>query len=668
MTNFTNNTSLNISKKNTNTYLAYSANYPGRNLVLQNTTNLADTTSWQTVATPTTIANGKIQTYNIDSSKEVEFFRLILPVDRSPLITDSNLEDAIRANLGLTNQEPLTEKQLSSISTLKLANLNIQSLEGIQYLAKLTNISLKGNPITDYTLLQTKNNDIATLYSIKNLLINNNRDHFANTDTPFYVKANTIDSSVQGTLVRYAHSSYLGNIHTEGQWYAGFLLAHQATTTPLTAEQQTLLNDIIIAGTTYFPYLKINGQSTTLQGWTKNDQTSAADADIFKIMTLFLSGRKIEAQKCSDDFFKYETKTIQDLIIPLCGVNDTDIKVIDSPFYTKKGDQTIFLWNPSYSYSYASNLLKELSPNWSILQHSQHLINSKILDKYGLIDWCVVLINNNTGEINVSLNLDHYFPRTKIDSFHVNQIFSNPHYTTNLKNLGIYKEDSNGYLTYTANATTTIDALLNNLSSAPENEQTIKALTFIRQNSIQKFPGRGENINLTKQKEWPRFIMDHLMNYAKYNDAYSLETLNLLKEKHGENLNLHPIHLRYQELLRGAPANEPDDQIILAIASIINKNNVNEENPELTPLLYQNGLLYHEWANEIVHAIRAGLKATFNNLSPNDVNEFKLQVLSNQLGNIAYGNPWDECSDWTFNQFIVGFIVNTILEKIKLPL
>ncbi|MDD4527628.1 MAG: hypothetical protein PHF25_06290, partial [Candidatus Margulisbacteria bacterium] len=418
------------------------------------------------------------------------------------------------------------------------------------------------------------------------------------------------------------------------------------------------------------------------------DKTSAADADVFKIMTLALTNRSIEAKTCSDDFFKYETKDIQGLTIPLCGVNDTYAKLFDSPFYTIKGDQTIFLWNPSYSYSYASNLLHDLNPKWANLQRSQHLINSEVVNNFGLVDWCVVLINNNTGEINVSLDLDAHFPRTKVDSFHINQIFSNTHYANNWRTLGIFTEDSNGYLTYTANATANIDDLLNNLSPTPENEQTIKALTSIRQNSTQEFPGRGSNINLTEQKEWPRFVMDHLMNYVKYNDTYSLEMLNLLVQKHGVNLN---------------------------------------------------NLLYYGYPNEIVIALRTGLKAVFNNISASEATEFYDQVLdvrshvdigntskqaamnafmsqypnkyeyafpedppenvpgtlyisgamTNQeainLKNIfineeekinglqerslitGYGEKWYDGKDWTFNQLIIGFIVNCVLQKIKLP-
>ncbi|MDD4527797.1 MAG: hypothetical protein PHF25_07180, partial [Candidatus Margulisbacteria bacterium] len=291
--------------------LTYTANYPGHELVVQKSTNLTNQSGWQSIETTRTLADGKIQKYPVNITEPTGFFKLYIPIDRSPLITDANLETAIRTSLNLTNEDSLTEGQLATITTLNLNNLGIKTLDGIQYLTGLTSINLTENPIIDYSLLPTTNNGLSSLVTIKNDLLNNDRDNFANTSAPFYVEANTIDPLVTGKLVRYVHPEYLGNIHTEGQWYAGFLLAHQATTAPLNTEQQELLNNIITAGLNYFPNLTINGQETTLQGWIKNDKTSAADADVFKIMTLALTNRSIEAKTCSDDFFKYETKDIQ---------------------------------------------------------------------------------------------------------------------------------------------------------------------------------------------------------------------------------------------------------------------------------------------------------------------------------------------------------------------
>ncbi len=602
--------------------LTYSANYPGRTVVVEESTNLTNTNGWQSIEETRMPANGMEKKYSIPAStNQACFFRLLVPIDRSPLITDPKLEDAIRANLGLNNTDALTEANLATITNINLSNLGITTLDGIQYLTGLTSLTLTNNPIIDYSALSKSlsTNSLTTLNSTKALLINNNRDHFAETNAQFYIQANTVVTNATGTLIRYVHPAYNNQIHTEGQWYAGFLLAHQGTTTNLTATQQTLLENIITGGLDYFPNLTINGQETTLKGWIKDDKTSAADADVFRMVTLSLAGKITEARVASQDFFKYETKDIQGLTLPLCGVNDTSIKLFDSPFYTIKGNQTIFLWNPSYSYSYAANVLNDLDPKWANLQRSQHLVNSKVVDTCGVVDWCVVLVNNETGAISVSLDLDSYFPRTMVDSFHINQIFSSTIYANNWRNLNIFSEDENGYMTYNLDATTRINSLINSLPPTPENAKTIQALTILKENSQQEFPGRGANITNTEQKEWPRFIMDHLMSYATYNDAYSLEMLNKIVQKHGFDLN---------------------------------------------------GLLYYGWPNEIVIALRTALKATFNNLSASDITTFLEEVLTltDQNGKNWYGNKWYiEGKDWTFNQFIIGIILNTVIQKIKLP-
>ncbi len=648
--------------------LTYSANNPGSELVVQSSTNLTNN-SWQTIEETRVPANGIIQKYPIDTTnKPTCFFRLLVQVDRSPLITDPKLEDAIWASLP-PDTTSLNTTNLASITSLNLDNLGITTLDGIENLTGLTSISLKGNPIIDYSKLSSlplTSNGLNNLIATKNTLTNNNRDHFAETNAPFYVQADTVAPSITGTLVRYVHPDYNGLIHTEGQWYAGFQLAHKGITPGLTTEQQALLENIINGGQSYFPKLTINGQETTLQGWIKTDKTSAADADVFRITTLALAGRTAEAAIASQDFFKYETKEIGGLTIPLCGVNDTTAKLFDSPFYTVKGNQTVFLWNPSYSYSYASNVLSSLDPKWANLQRSQNLINSQILDKYGLIDWCVVSVNNDTGAISTSLDLDAHFPRTKADSFHINQIFSGTTFANNWRTKNIFTEDTEGYLTYNTRAAATIDELL----AGTQDYNTIKALTALRQNSTQEFPGRGANINLTEQKEWPRFIMDHLMNYAQYTDAYSLEMLNKIIEKHGDNLSTHPIYTRYLELKTGTPDPLPDDQTILTLGALINQDHYNNNPQYIDPLfgepIYGHGLLYYEWPNEIVFALRTALKSTFNKLEPSDVADFQLHTLSYPLGGNWYGDPWYAGQAWTFNQFIVGMTVNTSLQKIKL--
>lgn len=722
--------------------LTYSANYPGKNLSVQSNTNLLNTSGWSTVPNTTVPANGVIQKYPINTTENSScFYRLNIAIDRSPLIVDPKLEDAIWASLP-TNTTTLTTSNLATIATLNLNDMGITTLDGIENLTGLTNISLTNNAIVVYSPLSSlpiTSNGLNNLVTVKETLENNNRDHFAETNSPFYVQANTIDQTITGTLVKYVHSDYKGQIHTEGQWYAGFQLAEQGTTTPpLTTEQSALLDNLITAGESYFPKLSINDNETSLQGWIKTDHTSAADADVFRIMTLSLAGKTADAIIGSNDFFQYETKEVHGLTIPLCGVNDTNIKMFDSPFYTIKGNQTVFIWNPSYSYSYASNLLNDLNPKWANLQRSQNLINSKVLDAYGLVDWCVVLIDNDTGEISTSLDIDKYFPRTNVDSFHINQIFSGTLYANNWKEKEIFTEDTDGYLTYKSGAPATIDALLTALEpTTPENAKTKQALTLLKENSEQDFPGRGENINLTEQKEWPRFIMDHLMSYAKYNDAYSLEMINKIIEKHGINLETHPIYTRYQALIGNDPITS-DDNIIKVLGAVVNKT-LSPGDLLYGEPLYGHGLLYYEWPNEIVIAIRTAIKALTNTISSNDVATFHDKVLdvrsnvsignkthlsaintfmsqhpdkyqftlpdpikddsigtlyvygaitaqeSIDLKNIfineeekinglqerslitGYGEKWYDGKDWTFNQLIIGFIVNCILQKIKLP-
>ena len=600
--------------------ITYSADKSGNNVSLLQSPDLIH---WTPVKNSTISADGKTKTVLFDTTAYTScFFNIDVSLD-SPLIADPNLETAIRTNLGIDSATPLNTTNLKTITTLNLNDMGITTLDGIENLTGLTSISLSGNPIIDYSkLLPTTTADLSQLVAMKSVLNPNNRDHFSQPTAPFYIPANTVDSSITGTLVKYVHPDYNGLIHTEGQWYAGFQLAEKGVTSGLSPEQQTLMNNIITAGTTYFPKLTINGQETTLQSWMKNDNTSAADADVFRITTLKLTGRTADAKIASDDFFKYETKEIQGLTVPLCGVNDTSVKLFDSPFYTIKGNKTAFIWNPSYSYSYAANALSELDPKWSNLQRTQNLINSKVLDAYGLLDWCVVLVDNNTGEITVSSDLDTYFPRNKVDSFHINQIFSKTIYANNWREKNIFTEDANGYLTYQSDATTKILTLIYSIPSDTTNaerEATLTALIALLTNSQQQFPGRGGNINNTEQKEWPRFIMDHLMNYAKYKDTSSLAVLNKIIDIHGFDLN---------------------------------------------------GLLYYGWPNEIVVALKTALKATFNKLSPADILEFNDQVLTlnDGPGNEWYGNKWYIIGkDWTFNQFIVGMIVNTSLQKIKLP-
>ena len=75
-------------------------------------------------------------------------------------------------------------------------------------------------------------------------------------------------------------------------------------------------------------------------------------------------------------------------------------------------DTLIFQYCPGYSFSAAASRLHILDPRWGEVAKTQNIINNKILNEFGMVDWCVVKINKITGEITLGNeeDLKKYFP------------------------------------------------------------------------------------------------------------------------------------------------------------------------------------------------------------------------------------------------------------------
>lgn len=227
----------------------------------------------------------------------------------------------------------------------------------------------------------------------------------------------------ENVLVWYNHDTE--QIHTEGQETAKNILVESEI-----SESQEVFDSIIKGSENYFD--KINGANIMV--WKKGDDTSAADADVLRIVNMFKAFQQVskenwvegdipylaKAKELSQDFLDLEVKYVvptednedgrKNLSIPLAGIN------IDrtSPFVLEnvKGeeDEIIFQYCPGYSYSASASTLHVLDPRWKGVAQTQNIINSKILKELGMVDWCVVKVNKNTGEITLSNELGKYFP------------------------------------------------------------------------------------------------------------------------------------------------------------------------------------------------------------------------------------------------------------------
>ncbi|MCI2255197.1 polysaccharide deacetylase [Domibacillus sp. PGB-M46] len=67
---------------------------------------------------------------------------------------DPNLEKAIRRHISNLDGQWISISEMYAIKDLDLSNSNIKNLDGIQYLLNVERISLKGNLVTDFRLLE----------------------------------------------------------------------------------------------------------------------------------------------------------------------------------------------------------------------------------------------------------------------------------------------------------------------------------------------------------------------------------------------------------------------------------------------------------------------------------------------------------------------------------
>ena len=112
---------------------------------------------------------------SLDSIEETDNGSVNTKEISDSLFNDSNLEKAIRENLGLFNNEELTKEQLKNIISLDLSSKDISDLSGIENLSSLTSLSLNDNfiealsPISELTNLQFLDLGDNAISSIKDI-------------------------------------------------------------------------------------------------------------------------------------------------------------------------------------------------------------------------------------------------------------------------------------------------------------------------------------------------------------------------------------------------------------------------------------------------------------------------------------------------------------------
>ena len=66
-------------------------------------------------------------------------------------VPDSNLEGAIREELGLSSELPITQQEMLKLFRLPAADMQIENLTGLEYAHNLEGLIIRGNPINDLT-------------------------------------------------------------------------------------------------------------------------------------------------------------------------------------------------------------------------------------------------------------------------------------------------------------------------------------------------------------------------------------------------------------------------------------------------------------------------------------------------------------------------------------
>lgn len=441
---------------------------------------------------------------------QLEYFFVIYLAKMEQLLTDSpHVKSALK---------PMYQEVVLEILTRspQMARFNIyKRVPAWVKTAKMENLLPSGNHETS----EQNSGIVNYVDKLVAVLNNNKRDHYLNLNASFYKKINS------EIAVEY-QDSYL--IHSEGLVYALSCLALCNK-----SEAQSVFDKLWISADNLFPHI----QGSSVISWNLSDDDSAADADVFRILNLHLAAINKQKniwsdssldyektrKKLNNDFLRHSVFVAGDLLVPYSGTPDNE--TIESYFYAFNGSEDIFQYNLSYSFAFAANHLSELYPEWNKIKKTQIAIQKKIIEKYGVVDWCIVKINNSDGSIVVSDDLDEYFPQ------------------------------------------------------------------------------RNSSHQIAPDIEWPRFILDHLLNVIYFKDSDSIEVLEKVKKRYGTSLY---------------------------------------------------GLTYAGYRNELIIALVTLFKVVFNEFSESDFNLFKHSVLG---GDEYYGNPYYDSSAHTFQQLLIGLIV-----------
>ena len=82
-------------------------------------------------------------------SVDIDIHKLQELVSREIEIPDPNLERAIREELGLSSEFPITQQDMLKLFSLSATDMQIENLTGLEYAHNLENLHIPGNPIQD---------------------------------------------------------------------------------------------------------------------------------------------------------------------------------------------------------------------------------------------------------------------------------------------------------------------------------------------------------------------------------------------------------------------------------------------------------------------------------------------------------------------------------------
>ncbi|OGI10698.1 MAG: hypothetical protein A2Y40_04350 [Candidatus Margulisbacteria bacterium GWF2_35_9] len=377
----------------------------------------------------------------------------------------------------------------------------------------------------------------------------------ANTKRNHYIvpTSSMYKAANNGLLVKYADS---GMIHTEGKEYTSYLLTKDATET-----SQKMFNQIHTASESQFNHI----QNSSILSWINGEDDSAADADVFHITNLYQAYQNQKAGKWKSSELDYEAL----------------YKKANSDFLEK-------------GVTYVKN------PQGKILAA---LPASGTNDDPNL--------NNHTGSHFVKNTGSHYV-------FQYNQSYSYSYAASLLKdtdprwaNIVDTQNKINKLILDTYGVVDWCEVSINKTTGEISISDNLDKHFSTRYGGKSNPNPTGHHVQ--PRIEWPRFILDHALNYLKFKDTKSLEILNEIVKRYGSDL-------------KGRQYN--------------NK-------------IY-NELLYSGYRNELVVAIDTVIKVITKQLDKASLAEFKEQVLG---GKDYYGNKDYNSSKHTFQQLLVATLL-----------